>query len=206
MKRKMAIAGLAVLLLAAVAAAGVRLYRHFVADRVMDGGDMENPFLAEEEVWPLLPEDCTLVFLSWSQNAMSYDDSYRFSLGGGPETPYMACFFTADGRRLELGTEETETGEEAPGAALSREKWEQVERLLREMSLPRYQSPEPGLSDAVTNCLSLVRMRDGQRETVDFDGTDAIPLGELLRETAQEAAAAEAGEEREDVLSQNDRE
>lgn len=72
MKKAQAVAIIAAIALAALAA-GVLLYRHFVTDRIMDGGDMTNPFLTQEEVSPLLPEGGELVSLLWLRNAMSYD-------------------------------------------------------------------------------------------------------------------------------------
>lgn len=72
MKKAQAVAIIAAIVLAALAA-GILLYRHFVTGRIMDGGDMTNPFLSQEEVYPLLPEGGELVPLLWLRNAMSYD-------------------------------------------------------------------------------------------------------------------------------------
>ena len=192
MKKAQAVAIIVAIALAALAA-GILLYRHFVTDRIMDGGDMTNPFLSQEEVSPLLPEGGELVSLFWLRNAMSYDDSCRFFLSGGPDAPVLECSFADEngnaGARLELGEEDPETGEQYAPASVSRERWEQVERLLREMSLSAYQSPNPNLSDAETDQIDVTwREADGTEHSAAFDGTDATPLLELLKEIAREAA------------------
>lgn len=194
MKKAQAVAIIAAFTLTALAAAGVLLYRHFVTDRIMDGGDMTNPFLTQEEVSPLLPEDGELVSLFWLRNAMNYDDSCRFSLSGGLDTPVLECSFAEEsgnaGDRLELGEEDWASGETHSPAPVSREGWEQVERMLRETSLPAYQPPEANLSDAETDRIDMTwREADGTERSAAFDGTDAAPLLELLKEIAREAAA-----------------
>ena len=187
------VAGIAAFTLTALAAAGVLLYRHFVTDRIMDGGDMTNPFLSQEEVSPLLPEEGKLVSLFWLRSAMSYDDSYRFSLSGGPDAPMIECSFAEEGGnagdRLELGEEDGASDESHSPAPVSRERWEQVERLLRETSLPAYRPPEANLSDAETDRIDVAwREADGTEHSAAFDGTDAAPLLTLLKEIAREAA------------------
>ena len=48
MKKALRIGLIVLLVLAVLATAFVLLYRHFVTDRIMDRGGMENPFLEEE--------------------------------------------------------------------------------------------------------------------------------------------------------------
>ena len=187
-------AGIAAFALTALAAAGVLLYRHFITDQITDGGDMTNPFLTQEEVLPLLPEEGEFLSLFWVKNAMSYDDCCRFSLSGGPDAPLLECSFAEEngsaGERLELGGEDGASGEAHAPAPISRERWEQAERLLRETSLPAYQPPDPNLSDAETDRLDVTwREADGTEHSAAFDGTDAAPLLSLLKEIAREAAA-----------------
>lgn len=187
------VAGIAAFTLTALAAAGVLLYRHFVTERIMDGGDMTNPFLSQEEVSPLLPEEGELVSLLWLRNAMSYDDSYSFSLSGGPDAPVLACSFAEENRnagdRPELGGDDPKTGEQYAPVPVSRARWEQTERLLRETSLPAYQPPEANLSDAETDRIDVTwREANGTERSAAFDGTDAAPLLALLKEIAREAA------------------
>lgn len=194
MKKAQAVAIIAAFTLTALAAAGVLLYRHFVTDRIMDGGDMTNPFLTQEDVSPLLPEGGELVSLFWLRNAMSYDDSCRFFLSGGPDAPVIECSFADENRnasdRLELGGDDPETGEQYAPASVSRARWEQAERMLRELSLPAYQSPDPNLSDAETDRIDVTwKEADGTEHSAAFDGTDAAPLLTLLEEIAREAAA-----------------
>ena len=196
MKRTLTVAGIVIFALAALAAAGILLYRHFVTDRIMDGGNMTNPFLSQEEVSPLLPEDGELVSLFWLRNAMNYDDCCRFSLSGGPDAPVLECSFTEEngnaGDRLELGEENRASDEPHAPAPVSRMHWEQVERLLRETSLPVYQPPDPNLSDAGTDRIDVTwRGADGAEYSAAFDGTDAAPFLALLKEIAREAAAKE---------------
>lgn len=180
--------------LTALAAAGVLLYRHFVTDRIMDGGDMTNPFLTQDEVLPLLPEEGAFLSLSWVRNSMNYDDCCRFSISGGPDAPLLECSFAEEngsaGERLELGGEDGTPGETHAPAPVSCERWEQVERMLREMSLPAYQPPEADLSDAETDRLDVTwREADGTEHSAAFDGADAALLRSLLKEIAREAAA-----------------
>lgn len=187
------VVGIVIFALAALAAAGALLYRYFVTDRIMDGGDMTNPFLTQEDVSPLLPEDGRFVSLTWVRNSMNYDDSCRFSLGGGPDAPVLECSFAEEngnaGARLELGGDDPKTGEQYAPAPVSRECWEQAERMLRELSLPAYQSPDPNLSDAETDRIDVTwKEADGTEHSAAFDGTDAATLLELLKEIAREAA------------------
>ena len=193
MKKARAVAGIAAFALTALAAAGVLLYRHFVTDRIMDGGDMTNPFLPQEETSPLLTEGGELVSLFWLRNTMNYDDSCRFFLSGGPDAPVLECSFADEkgnaGDRLELGEEDWASDESRP-APISRARWEQTERLLRETALPAYQTPDPNLSDAETDRIDVTwREADGTEGSAAFDGTDAAPLLALLKEIAREAAA-----------------
>ena len=187
-------AGIAAFALTVLAAAGVLLYRHFVTDRIMDGGDMTNPFLSQEDKFSLLPEGGELVSLFWLRSAMSCDDSSRFFLSGGPDAPVLECSFAEEngnaGDRLELGEENWASGELNSPAPVSRVRWEQVEQLLREMSLPAYQSPDPNLSDAETDRIDVTwKEADDTERSAAFDGTDAAPLLALLKEIAREAAA-----------------
>lgn len=192
MKKAQAVAIIAAIALAALAA-GILLYRHFVTGRIVDGGDMTNPFLAQEEVSSLLPDGRELVSLFWLRNAMSFDDSFSFFLSGGPDAPVLECSFAEEGGnagdRLELGGDAPKTGEQYAPAPVSRECWEQTERLLREMSLPAYQPLEVNLSDAETDRIDVTwKEADGTEHSAAFDGTDAAPLLELLKEIAREAA------------------
>lgn len=169
------------------------LFRSCVTNQIVDGGNTENPFLEKEAVQPLLPGNDDFVYLLWAQNAMNYDDCYSFSLSGGPDVPVMTCSFTKEEtsarKRIEFGEEDQETEEEYPGVLISTEAWNRVERMLREMSLPAWQSPEQNLCDATTNCLTIGRMKNGQIVRTDFDGTQAVPLMNLLMELAEQTAA-----------------
>lgn len=169
------------------------LFRSCVTNQIVDGGNTENPFLEKEAVQPLLTEDDDFVYLSWTQNAMSYDDCYSFSLSGGPNAPVMACSFTKEKtnarKRIEFGEEDQETEAEYPGVPIPPETWNRVEQMLREMSLPLWQPPEQNLCDATANCLTIGRMKNGQAVRTDFDGTQAVPLMNLLMEIAEQAAA-----------------
>lgn len=194
MKRPLTVAIIAAFALTALAAAGAMLCRHFVTDQIMDGGDMTNPFLSQEDRSPLLPENGGFVSLSWVQAAMSDSDCYRFFLSGGPTSPVLVCSFVeADGNaygRLELGGEDPGTGETRAPAPVPGTRWEKVERLLRETSLPAYRAPDPDLSDATTNRIDIVwGQEDGVMRSAAFDGTDAASLLDLLQEIAREAAA-----------------
>ena len=50
------------------------LYKHFVTDRIMDGGGMENEFVN------VFQDADTLKSIHWSQSASCYDDCFRFDL------------------------------------------------------------------------------------------------------------------------------
>ena len=50
------------------------LYKHFVTDRIMDGGGMENEFANA------FRDGDTLKSIRWSQSASNYDDCFRFDL------------------------------------------------------------------------------------------------------------------------------
>ena len=53
MKKVLLVLLIVLLVLAILCAAGVFLFRHFVADRIMDKGGMENPDYVPEDVQPL---------------------------------------------------------------------------------------------------------------------------------------------------------
>ena len=50
------------------------LYKHFVTDRIMDGGGMENEFANA------FRDGDTLKSIRWSQSASNYDDCFHFDL------------------------------------------------------------------------------------------------------------------------------
>lgn len=185
---------------AVLIAAALLAYRHFVTDRIMDGGNMENPFVEDGKVLDVLPEDSALKALDWSQSNMSYDDCYSFSLRGGPDEPVIECSFSDPGAseygRLEIGGDD-ETSQALP---VSPERWAQVESLLKNMTLPSFEAPEPELADAAANALSIERIAsDGSVSSVELDGSSADELYSLLAQIAREAAgkyyanAAEGG-------------
>ena len=181
---------------AALIAAALLIYKHLVTDRITDGGDMENPFLKDREMLEALPDGCRLHSLHWSQNGMSFDACYSFYLTGGPDEAVMECSFSDPGAdksdRLEAGGYDEETGAERKALPVSPERWEQTERLLKSTVLPRYESPDPGLSDAEVNTLSIERIRsDGSTDTVMLDGSTANELYALLADIAREAAEQE---------------
>lgn len=177
---------------AALIAAALLIYKHFVTDRIMDGGDMENPFLKDGGVLEALPENCSLRSLHWVQNQMSYDGCFSFSLSGGPDEAVIECSFSEPDSngyvRFEASGDDGETDSERKSLSVSPERWEQVESLLKTMVLPIYEPPEPGLSDAGENRLTVEYVSgDGTASSAMLDGSSADELYTLLTFIAREA-------------------
>ena len=146
------------------------LYKHFVTDRIMDGGGMENEFANA------FRDGDTLKSIHWSQSASNYDDCFHFDLEetDGAYTISGWCVDT-EGDRGQV---------ERTDAPLTAEQWAEVEQCLRDnWHQPPKVLPE-GLSvlDGMESYLSITSVREGETLTAEYNGEYEHALEGLLRE------------------------
>ena len=165
------------------------LYKHFITDRTMDKGGMENPNAAgttdeNQEV----SETAELVSFCWYQGDMSYDRCFSFELSDlGQEEPVLYCDYVdaKTGEHITLGDSEYDLCPPVPT-----ERWAELASFLRTAELPPYHAPDPNLLDA-TNSLIHVQWREGSEQfTNNYNGIQAYDLLALLTTIAQEVSAA----------------
>lgn len=153
------------------------LYKHFVTDRITDGGGMENEFAN------VFQDGDTLKSIRWSQSASIYDDCFRFDLeeADGAYTISGWCVDT-EGDRGRV---------ERTDAPLTAEQWAEVEQCLRDnWHQPPKVLPE-GLSvlDGMESHLSITSVREGETLTAEYNGEYEHALEGLLRELLMGASA-----------------
>ena len=153
------------------------LYKHFVTDRITDGGGMENEFAN------VFQDGDTLKSIRWSQSASIYDDCFRFDLeeADGAYTISGWCVDT-EGDRGRV---------ERTDAPLTAEQWAEVEQCLRDnWHQPPKVLPE-GLSvlDGMESYLSITSVREGETLTAEYNGEYEHALEGLLRELLMGASA-----------------
>lgn len=159
------------------------LYKHFVTDRIMDGGGMENEFANA------FRDGDTLKSIRWSQSASNYDDCFHFDL---EETDGA---YTISGWCID--TEGTRERVERIDAPLTPEQWAEVEACLREnWHQPPTALPEGMLVlDGAESYLCITSQREDEILTAEYNGEYEDALRTLLRElligTSGEYAPAE---------------
>ena len=193
----------AVLAILIIGIGGVFLYRHFVLDKIMDWGGMENPdAVSEPEETQEIPETAELVSFHWHQNGMSYGDCFTFRIyvaGQDPPGPRLRCSYTdmETYERIEIGDELED--EACPPVSL--ERWAELSDFLRNAELPAYRAPDPNLLDATDSRIQVTWCDGDEQFTNCYDGTYAHDLLKLLQDIAGETyrkaeAEAELGGER----------
>ena len=153
------------------------LYKHFVTDRIMDGGGIANEFANA------FREGDTLKSIRWSQSTSSYDGCFRFDL---EETDGV---YTISGWCVD--TEGDHGRVERTDAPLTAEQWAEVEQCLRDnWHQPPKVLPE-GLSvlDGMESHLSITSVREGETLTAEYNGEYEHALEGLLRELLMGASA-----------------
>ena len=159
------------------------LYKHFVTDRIMDGGGMENEFAN------VFQDADTLKSIHWSQSASCYDDCFRFDL---EETDGA---YTISGWCID--TEGSREKVERIDAPLTSEQWAEVETCLRENwhQPPRALPEGVSVLDGTESYLHITSQREDEILTAEYNGEyeDALRtlLWELLTGTSEEYAPAE---------------
>ena len=137
------------------------LYKHFVTDRIMDGGDMEN------KLANVFQDADTLKSIHWTQSGSSYNHGWCIDTEGSGEKV------------------------ERTDAPLTAEQWAEVEQCLRDnWHQPPKVLPE-GLSvlDGMESYLSIPSVREGETLTAEYNGEYEHALEGLLRELLMGASA-----------------
>ena len=176
--------GLLVLALAGVlTVGGVRLYRHLVTDRILDGDGMVNEFANA------FRDGDTLKSIRWSQSASCYDDCFRFDLEETDDA------YTISGWCID--TEGSRERVERIDAPLTSEQWAEVETCLRENwhQPPRALPEGVSVLDGTESYLYITSQREDEILTAEYNGEYEDVLRTLLRElligTSEEYAPAE---------------
>ena len=160
------------------------LYKHFVTDRIMDGGDMENKFAN------VFQDADTLKSIHWTQSGSSYDHGFCFDLEEADGA------YTISGWCIDTGG----SGEkvERTDAPLTAEQWAEIELCLRENWHQPPQLLPDGLVvlDGTESSLLITSQREGETLTAEYNGEyeDALEglLRELLMGASEEYAPPEA--------------
>ena len=153
------------------------LYKHFVTDRITDGGGMVNEFAN------VFQDADTLKSIRWTQSGSSYDHGFCFDLEEADGA------YTISGWCIDTGG----SGEkvERTDAPLTAEQWAEVEQCLRDnWHQPPKVLPE-GLSvfDGMESHLSITSVREGETLTAEYNGEYEHALEGLLRELLMGASA-----------------
>ena len=178
---------IAAAVIAVLVIVGMFRCRHFLTDRIMDGGGMETPFLPETESEETreVSETAELVAFFWHQNAMSYDDCFTFEIHAvEQDSPILRCDYTdvETGERIEIGDYDY-----AACPPVSPERWAELSDFLRRARLPACREPDPNLPDATSSRISVEWREGGGQFTIEYDGIHANDLLELLQDIAEEA-------------------
>ena len=160
------------------------LYKHFVTDRIMDGGGMENEFANAFQ------DADALKSIHWTQSGSSYDHGFCFDLeeADGAYTISGWCIDTGgSGERVER-----------TDAPLTAEQWAEAEQCLRD----NWHQPPKVLPDGLVvldgteSSLLITSQREGETLTAEYNGEHESALRQLLREllmgTSEEYAPPEA--------------
>lgn len=147
------------------------LYKHFVTDRIMDGGNMTNPDARS------FREDETLLGLEWTQRQMNDGDCFRFDLTqtDGVYTISGCCADpVGDGALVER-----------ENAVITADQWAQVEQCLRNdwHILLRETPHDEAAGDETGSTLCITsKTPDGNIGSAVYDGEKECELADLLRE------------------------
>jgi len=162
------------------------LYRHFVGNRIMDGGRTENPdvYRADKE----------LVEFSWYQNHMNYYSCFSLNFYLENDMPVADGWFLnyEDGEKRQ--SEEDAFLNPIPWQ-LTWVQWFELQNMLSELKLPEYQEPSPYVMDETDSKIYVVwRTKDGNI-TEKLSGNNANELKDLVFRIAEEAYVASQLEE-----------
>ena len=153
------------------------LYKHFVTDRIMDGGGMENEFANAFQ------DADTLESIRWTQSGSSYDHGFCFDLEEADGA------YTISGWCIDTGG----SGEkvERADAPLTAEQWAEVEACLREnWHQPPAALPEGMLVlDGEESYLYITSQREDEVLTAEYNSKYEDALRTLLRELLMGASA-----------------
>ena len=159
---------------------GCLLYRHFVTDRIMDGGDgMENPDARRSAM--------ELVELSWWQNHMYFGScfSLQFYLIGGE--PALTGSFLDQNNGEDLRESQVDAFSHPIAWPVTWVQWYELQQALEEQELPEYSSPSDYACDETDSMITVVWRTDDGTITQTLDGRYASELETLALRIAQEA-------------------
>ena len=179
---------------------------------VLERAEYDKPTENESEGIREVSEMAELVEFSWNQGAMSYDDSFDFSIThtitpDGQETARRLCCDYTDpktGERIKIGEESSDfqgfglggtRTDSAVCLSVPLERWDELADFLRTAELSPYHPPEPGLMDASNSRIVVTWQVDGEEFTNRYSwGTSAHDLLELLQDIAREAIIQKSDE------------
>ena len=159
------------------------LYKHFVTDRITDGGGMENEFANAFQ------DADTLESIRWTQSGSSYDHGFCFDLEEADGA------YTISGWCIDTGG----SGEkvERTDAPLTAEQWAEVEQCLRDNwhQPPKVLPDDLIVLDGTESSLRITSQREGETLTAEYNGEYESALRQLLQEllmgASEEYAPAE---------------
>lgn len=182
-KKKTVTAILALLLILCVLGiAGTLLFRHFVTDRIMDRGGMENPFPPIDAELPEIPEDAVLCSLNWGQSASNEYESFRFDL----TQEDADCLLS--GRYVDP---ENDRVVEAENVRLSGEDRQRIAQCLRDgdhTTLPAHTDDETVYDETRSSLAVCWITADSSRISAKYDGRGEDTLAALLKSLLAESA------------------
>lgn len=157
----------------------VQLYRHFVTNRIMDRGGMENPFPPERNELPVIPGDATLNSLSWGQSASNEYECFVFDLHRGEDGHTISGKYLDPDGDLRVSRE---------GLPLTDEQRLRIEQCLR--SEPHCAYEEPAGDEVYDETSSLLSvswyLSDGTLLSTKYDGRGESELLTLLKTILQQ--------------------
>ena len=180
MKRGMAAVLIILLTFAVLIAAGTLflLYRHFVTNRIMDGGGMENPDAQRD--------DKELVEFEWLQTRAKVERCFSLHFYLEDEEPLLAGWFTdaQSGEKRQIGTG---ASSDPSALTLTWVQWFELQHTLGMLELPEYSNPSPAETGADESRITI-RWRDGGTEkTMTLDGSGAEETEAQVLDIAQNA-------------------
>ena len=117
------------------------LYRHFVTNRIMDGGRMENPDAQRD--------DKELVEFEWRQTRAEVERCFSLHFYLEDEEPLLAGWFTdaQSGEKRRFGTG---ASSDPSALTLTWVQWFELQHTLGMLELPEYSNPSPAETDFFT--------------------------------------------------------
>lgn len=161
---------------AALLFCGALLHRHFAHIKTLDAdGKTDKSLPPTKQQVQVVSDTARLESFFWNQSHSNADECFVFSFGAAQwdteaKGHYLNCEFRAtDGEFIDH--------RDVP---VTQEQWSELEKKLRELSLPPYVPPDPDLLDAADSCLEICWTENGNRFTNRYNGEYAHELHTFL--------------------------